>query len=365
MAFSLSLALQGSLQRTFDEPPYPGSRSGSPDHSSTGTVKRHNSRDAVRSSNSSFSATKQGPYDMGNENTPPRQSLRSFQQTYLATQDKVTPCRTPGDFVNVYARQQVDCDSDSHTPEFVIADKEESHHDNTTSYFSCNAPLSETTLELVTTNPSEHKPPVKDDCHAQPFKRWMSTLKRRNFERGKRSKATRTQYLTPQPTRWDLDDPGELFRSPVQGRTDPKHRRSISWSSSLGFVTAIKSATMTLASFTTAPRSRYGGHYGNSRAGNRSSRISSGEVRKSFDSGAPSLDPIIEQRALDRAMERRRILEELILTEQAFVADLKIFLNVSLYSSAGTVINKFSYICRCWWEYELHRSKHSRLLPTP
>jgi len=155
---------------------------------------------------------------------------------------------------------------------------------------------------------------------AVPFKRWISTLRRRNLQRKK--------GLTPRIERWSLDDsdvdtpPKTEHRVPSSG-----HRKSGSLTSSLAFVVGIKSASITLASTSVAPRSGKGGRGSHLRNGNRSSGFS--DARVSMDSATPSLGPIMDEEAWLRSLQRRRILEELISSEESYLGDMKVLVGVS------------------------------------
>ena len=152
-----------------------------------------------------------------------------------------------------------------------------------------------------------------------PFHRWVRTLHRRHLRRQKMLGA-------------DMDMPA-YEKGPAVGREAPEHlghhRRSSS-ESSLAFVTAVKSVSVSLASASIIGRSRRN-TVRSSRAysrTDRSSRASISGARHSEDSqfadGSTLLDPAVAE----RAVQRRRILEELISTEEGYIGDIKFLMNV-------------------------------------
>jgi hypothetical protein len=118
----------------------------------------------------------------------------------------------------------------------------------------------------------------------------------------------------------------EIFDSPtVKGRL--RHKNSLS-GSSFGFVTAVKSATVSLASFSIAPRSRRTGVSSRYQRTDRSSKASNAG-RLSEDSSYIVTGMVIDQAVLNRLLQRRRVLEEIINTEESYVGDVKFLMNVS------------------------------------
>ena len=156
---------------------------------------------------------------------------------------------------------------------------------------------------------------------SHPFRRWVDTIHRKKIHRH--------QTLRLREDRWSLDDFDEapvrntvLLQSPVNRR----HRKSTSWASS-GFVTAVKSASMSLATLSVAPHSRKARGSTLIRSSNRSSRVSRSFNRPSLD-GASVSGPIIDEASRERAIKRRWTLEELVDSEESYVADLKVLVNV-------------------------------------
>ena len=128
--------------------------------------------------------------------------------------------------------------------------------------------------------------------------------------------------------RWPLDELGgeaTTKLSPLPNVSESTRRMSGSMSSSLGFVRAMKSASITLASVSIAPRS-HRGWPSKLRVENRSSGIS--DARVSMESNAGSLGPIIDEGAWLRSVQRRKVLEELIASEESYIGDMKVLVNV-------------------------------------
>ncbi|OHW95648.1 RhoGEF domain-containing protein [Colletotrichum incanum] len=150
-----------------------------------------------------------------------------------------------------------------------------------------------------------------------PFHRWMRNLHRRAKQRPRPMNA---DSVLP----WKLLDSAD--RSALSRRT--RHRRSSS-GSSFGFVAAVKSASVSLASGSTATRPRGNSHrslaYSKT---DRSSRASFTAARFSEDSCHVEWPANIDPLATERALQRRRILEELISTEEGYIRDLRFLMNV-------------------------------------
>ncbi|KAK1986529.1 RhoGEF domain-containing protein [Colletotrichum cereale] len=157
-----------------------------------------------------------------------------------------------------------------------------------------------------------------------PFHRWMRNLHRRAKQR-------------PQPMNADSVLPWKLLdsadRSALSRRT--RHRRSSS-GSSFGFVAAMKSASVSLASGSSVTRPR-----GNSRRSlaysktDRSSRASFTAARISEDSCQAERPAKTDPLATERALQRRRILEELISTEEGYIGDIRFLMNVYITTLAS------------------------------
>lgn len=148
-----------------------------------------------------------------------------------------------------------------------------------------------------------------------PFRKWVRSLKRRNsLSEGGETYTSDERCKYPEPS--------NPFRRVIHRRF--KHRFSSS-GSSLGFITAVQSATASLITASVAAPSRR--RHGRSRA-ERSSRASLSTPRVSKDVG-PLERAEEDLTATQRAFERRQILEELISTEENYIGDIRFLMNVS------------------------------------
>lgn len=164
---------------------------------------------------------------------------------------------------------------------------------------------------------SEH--PWKTDYT---FQRWMSNLFRDGPSR-KRSLKVRTE-------RWTLDDFEEDKTTKpdlAERRKKYGHKKASSWSS-FGFAGATKVDTASPDLSDVGESGVRSSRPIKSRFSKRSSRLSNGTGKSSIDGSRPDVQGI-ERSAWDRAVHRRKILEELIASEESHVADLKVLLHVS------------------------------------
>ena len=168
----------------------------------------------------------------------------------------------------------------------------------------------------------EPLPKVSFGEETRPFNKWVKNLQRRG--------GARRQTVSCDTTRSTLQK--ELLETPpTQKRSG--HKKSLS-GSSFGFVTAVKSASISLASLSIAPRSRRTGVSSRQQRAERSSKASN-LGRHSEDSSYIARSAVIDQAVTNRLIQRRRILEELINTEESYVADVKFLMNVSIPCLTG------------------------------
>jgi hypothetical protein len=149
----------------------------------------------------------------------------------------------------------------------------------------------------------------------QPFNKWVKNLQRRATHRRNTVSCDRDGHA------WDTIQ----HSSPARKRRS-HHEKSSSGSSS-AFVTAVKSASISIASFSIAPRSRKTGTSSHHYRTDRSSKTSNAG-RHSEDSTYVSRGIAMDQAVTNRLLQRRRVLEELITTEESYVADVKFLMNV-------------------------------------
>ena len=163
---------------------------------------------------------------------------------------------------------------------------------------------------------NEESVSVITDTKPHIFSKWMRTLRHKNPEHTSME-------------RWSLDDSDELKNNELPASTSVgnKHKKSSSTSSS-GFVTAVKSASASLSALSIAPKSRKARGSTLIRSSKRSSRLSHTTNRASLESGVGSVQ-LLDEAAWARAIQRRRALEELVNSEESYIADLKVLVNVS------------------------------------
>lgn len=151
-----------------------------------------------------------------------------------------------------------------------------------------------------------------------PFQKWMRTLRRR---------AGRRQYATAIDETLSTSTSIDGLR-PMTKRTT--HRRQSSSGSSFGFVEAVKTASVSLASGSVFARSKRNTLSSPRTQTNNdcSSRASMSSNRCSEDSNGLDRPRMLDRAAVERSLQRRRILEELIRTEEGYIGDVRFLMNV-------------------------------------
>ncbi len=185
-------------------------------------------------------------------------------------------------------------------------------------------------LSLTAESPREHSTVPRDRFtleelepsrmlseEPRPFNKWVKSLQRR-------AAGARRQTVSCDTDSTTLEQEG--FSFPSSSRRHGHQKSSSSSSSSFDFVTAMKSASISLASYSVAPKSKRTGVSSRHQRAERSSRTSNAG-RRSEDSYV-SRGTIMDQAVANRLIQRRRILEELISTEEGYVADVKFLMNV-------------------------------------
>ncbi|KAI6374370.1 hypothetical protein MCOR25_003159 [Pyricularia grisea] len=174
-----------------------------------------------------------------------------------------------------------------------------------------------TDMDLLAVQRTSQRSPTH---HKKPFQKWMNTLRKRGMQR------LRNADLDPVSPKSFRNIDTEVAKSYQRG-----HRRCSSSDSSIDFVTAMKSPSISLASFTALglPRRNAGvtSNKAPSRTG-RSSRASMSGLRTSEDSQYPAKSPAMDPAIVERSLQRRRILDELISTEEGYIADVRFLMNV-------------------------------------
>jgi hypothetical protein len=161
--------------------------------------------------------------------------------------------------------------------------------------------------------------PAKIQPARPPFEKWVRSLNRKATLRHREADST---AKTGAPD-------GDFYSLQSRELTRQRLRKSTS-GSSLGFVTALKSASISLASFSIATKSRNLGHTSKHQKTERSSRASNLGPRASEDSAYVARGIANDVAVTNRSIRRRRVLEEIISTEEGYVGDIKFLMNVSV-----------------------------------
>jgi hypothetical protein len=349
MAYVLSLRPHSPLKRSFSDNPYlqPCSPLKDPLLGPLGDIT---ARNTSACSLYSLGSNRAGSWARGNENTPPLTShsllnLASDASSVLGVvhpdhgprkrncgADRPLPTisltTAPSNPCSRKTREaqrvrRTSSSSDSSDEPMDVDNKPIKKSDIFELYEAINIPLpegrsSDNVAPIDSRIEQEQVPPIVV-ANPQPFRRWLSTLRRRHIHQQKDHVSEVPRLSFELHTR----DTGVLPRA--FRFHESLRRNSESMSSSMAYVTTIKSASMTVASTSIAPRSDTGMH-GKGRTGNRSSHYS--DARRSFDSHRGPLGPVIDESAWLRSLQRRRIVEELIASEESYIADLKVLINV-------------------------------------
>lgn len=156
--------------------------------------------------------------------------------------------------------------------------------------------------------------PLKGERSLRSLHRWINTLRRRSY--GARDLPIRSQSMRTRRRQ------GRLSRESVQ------HRFSSS-ASSTAFFTGVKTASISLTSLSLPPHSKRLRPSSRLKSGTTSARLSATDQRSSTDSRVVSNAPVVNEGVWSRSVERRNILEELLSSEESYIADLKLLANVS------------------------------------
>lgn len=197
-----------------------------------------------------------------------------------------------------------------------------------------NNPQLQTIVETMSLNTAIQVPQVTIDgssvqvtdseSHEQlkphgPFYKWMRTIHRRARHRSTLSDGS-INSLRPR------------LEPEIRSRTSAwkrSHHRQSSSGSSFAFVSAVRSASASLASVSAVARSRktITRSQGFS-VTERSSRASMTGPRASEDSSFLESHSLADLAAIERSLQRRKVLEELISTEEGYIGDIRFLMNV-------------------------------------
>lgn len=349
---SLPIQLENSLPRYFAESIYARSWTSSPDNASSRTVQRRIPRSPSPASITSASSLPAVPMSRSRENEsvslPPRQFLDAArdvsesvpEQRRASIQVPVRPVRactiSPPPQVSERGVQVITGKLHSSgvyyrwpsIPTIMTPDKADERDEEVHEHDDDQGDVTTTPLRV------DEKCDPADEHNDLPASqtqlesRWWNTIRRRRALQSTYATSSEADIQQTEQTQSN-EEPISPLRTPEQrGHFHSDfhlgHRKSLSLSSSMGLLSAVNSASMTIASTSIAPTSRRRAFSG------LSSREHSefSDPRSSFDSNAPSIGANIDVKALERSVQRRRILEEIVATEEGYVNDMKALYNV-------------------------------------
>jgi hypothetical protein len=384
MAYVLSLPSTNPLEPPFTNPLCMRSCSSFASQASLGTVRHHTPRSVSAASARSASSTTNGLRPRNDENIHPRLASQSLLSLIHGLNSTTPPRPPPGQI----SRQASWCSSGSPSPVPGTEDlrllkskiaclrgdrraKKQSYtlrstiDDDDLGLVSAPGPpevqvtTDDVDQEIVHVSDKhcevheldDHQEETEENSLAKtalehlPFKRWLSTLRRKNQQR---RKDVRSHLQLPTFAESYRLPPLESPRQ--HSLRQSGHRKSLSLTSSLGLLTAVKSASMTLTTTSLATKSRADTRSARLRGDNRSSRFS--DIRMSFESTTPSVEPVIDEKAWARSVQRMKIVEELLCSEENYIVDMKALVNVHtklpfLYSRLMVFrfISQYSQLC--------------------
>ncbi|KAL1795367.1 hypothetical protein ACET3X_007183 [Alternaria dauci] len=343
MAYVLSLRPQSPLKRSFSDSPYLNSCSPQKD-TLLAPLSDITARNGSACSLYSLGATR-ADWSRSNENTPlltsqslldlvPEKPGFPFSTRHVVEEPRKRNCgpdRPPPSFSRLTAlpkplprgyhkSQQVAESSSDDEDSADDMDVDDNNFDEThlfNLYEAIHVPLPEGRFTNDDGNEpqEEYEEPVTITISSQPFRRWMSTLRRRHAQRW------RENFPDAPRLSFDTTDGLSTLSRPLGRLSESARRTSESMTSSMDYVTAIKSASMTTGTKSLAPRSEAG----RVRLGNRSSNYS--DARRSLESHRGALGPVLDENTWLRSLQRRKVVEELISSEESYIADLKVLIN--------------------------------------
>lgn len=319
MEFVLSFNPLSPFHRAFHNHTFYQHEHEDSDSGSVVTVCRHSVRDPFDEGLSHrFSGNLNSTYT-SQENTPPARPRSSLnfvkREKVISLERKPTSASLPSR--NLVTKRddsdEISTSLDENTPcstnslEYSNEDAADGSRGVLKDLLPTPAPsLAETIISL---SDKRRSAPTLGDIHGvgtRPFKRWLSTLRKR-----------RQNHSLSVP---DL----ALNEGAPEGS---RARKSMSEASSEGLIDAVNSATATLFSTSITQSENRIGRLGRLRRNTTSNRPSD-ETSNSCDSWPHMSAAVIDRVTWSRAVQRRKILEELIESEESYVADLKILVNV-------------------------------------
>ncbi|CAI6339689.1 unnamed protein product [Periconia digitata] len=346
MAYVLSLRPQSPLKRSFSDNPYLQSPSPLKDVT-IGALRDITTRNTSVCSLYSVDSLRPGQWIRGTENTPSPRGSRSVLDLVPEKQKALSPAeslprkrncgpnRPPPSLSRVhgpsepYSKSVIKRSPIQSLPENDLVCPAPITASNTTDdetefinlYEAMHTPLPQGCSSDNTNVERQHESVKIPDVVAdsQPFRRWMSTLRRRHIQKNK-------QRAYRAPTVETETEGSEVYpRLPPNSVDEAVRRMSESITSSMGCVVTMKSASITVASASIYPQAESTALRGVVRLGNRSAQCS--DVRKSTDSHGGSMGTIMDEGAWLRSLSRRKVVEELISSEESYISDLKVLIN--------------------------------------
>lgn len=159
----------------------------------------------------------------------------------------------------------------------------------------------------------------------QAFDRWLNLIQRKATHRDN----VDTMQLSSRTGTSQFECENVKPRQNISTPHARRHKKSSS-SSSTGFVEAVKSASISLASLSVAPNLRRKPGSSKHFRKARGSNDSDGNNRQSEDSCLAGRGWANDHAVIFRSIQRRRILEEFITTEESYLADVRFLSTVSL-----------------------------------
>lgn len=352
---SLPVQLENSLPRYFAESMYGRSWTSSTDNVSSGTVQRRVARTPSPASITSTCSLPAAPVSRSRENESA--SLPSRQFLDVAARDvseSASEHRRASIQVPVRPVWSCTISPPTSTSERGVQVPSQKLHSPPTIYRWPSIPTIMTPDETDENNEEVHghgddqgaistvallQVHEKGDSHdkhtdlsssqTQPHLSWWNTIRRRRAFQSTHATSSDTDIQQAEEEARPAEEPISPLRTPEQrgcfhSDFHSGHRKSLSLSSSMGLLSAVNSASMTIASTSIAPTSRRRAFSGLS---SRDHSEFSGP-RSSVDSTAPSIGANIDLKALERSVRRRRIVEEIVATEEDYVNDMKALYNV-------------------------------------
>jgi hypothetical protein len=123
-----------------------------------------------------------------------------------------------------------------------------------------------------------------------------------------------------------------------------KYRKRSSLASS-ALVTGMRTATASVESSSLVPGSRKNTILSDQPTSKRNSYLSN-EVRRSGDSGRPMTINSIDDAAWTRAVKRRQVIQEIVSSEESYVADMKVLVNVWHTAGISQSLGPLTPCCR-------------------